>query len=143
MFTLVFIGELNAPQLIFYIYFLLMVVYNCAFYGVDIPFRENWVKARTLSVHIPVLLSFGLIIVMIALFLADLDKLHDVINNSYPVAKEDLRTSITYTALVFILLILPPMFHNLSFFAYVRDLGLYYDRKQESESPVETANEQI
>lgn len=122
-----------------------MIVVNCAFYGVEIRKRENWIKARKLTVYAPVLVAFALITVMIALFLADLDKLHEVINNSYPVPPEDLRTSITYTALVFILLILPPLFHNLSFFAYVRDLGLYYDGKNsasEDVTPMETTDEQ-
>jgi hypothetical protein len=119
-----------------------MIVYNCAFYGVDIRFRENWIKARNFTVYAPVIISFALITLMIALFLSDLDKLHEVINNSYPVPKEDLRTSITYTALVFILLVLPPLFHNLSFFAYVRDLGLYYDGgKNGGDSPVDTGED--
>ena len=111
VFTLVFISDLSIAQLIFYVYFILLVVYNCAFYGVDIRMRENWVKARVITTYVPVLVGFAFVTVVLGIFLADLDKMHETINNSYPVSKQDLRTSVTYTALVFLLLVLPPLFH--------------------------------
>ena len=64
--------------------------------------------------------------------------MHEVINNSYPVLPEDLQNSTVYVALSFLLLIMPPLFHQLSFFAYVRELSLYYNSKGKGNSAVQT-----
>ena len=118
-------------------YFVALLVLNCVFYAVPIRVKENWVKLRLYLVYIPVGVQMLLMTVFIALFLSELDKIHDKINNAYPVTEQDLRNSSTFVALTIMLYILPVFYQGLSYFAYIRELSLYYD-KSEGNSPIET-----
>jgi hypothetical protein len=59
-FTLFFSSDLNAAQTIFYIYYVLLFLVNCSFYGVGYRTKENWVKMRLFAVYLPLLAGLGL-----------------------------------------------------------------------------------
>lgn len=140
---MVFFGSLNTAQILFYAYFLCLLVANIAFISVHIRTKENWVRARNLSVYIPCGISMALHIVNLGLFLSKLDDLHAVTNNAYPVPEEDLIMTTSYVALMLLLYVMPPLFQTISFFAYARELGLYYEQKSSemvTEQQQETSN---
>jgi|LauGreDrversion4_2_1035121.scaffolds.fasta_scaffold253193_1 hypothetical protein len=80
---------MDTPQIVFYMIFILIGLYNLAFLGVGYETKIAWVRNRRFTVLLPVLVLLSLQITSLIFFLRRLDEMHDKLNNTYPVPQKD------------------------------------------------------
>ena len=129
-FTFPFFGFLDVPQIVFYLIFVLVGLANIAFLVVGVETRVAWVRNRSFTVMLPVLVMISLQITSMFFFLKQLDEMHDKLNNTFPVPEKDQLLVQSFVVNNLLLFYMIPLFMGVSYFAYALDLGRQLDSQK-------------
>jgi len=129
IFGIMFLSYLNTPQVVFYIYFIVLAIWNTIFQCLSPLTKANFLKARIFIVYLPCLILVGMQIASLVFFLRKLDEINDKVNNMYPVDEETQLNKEYFVVSNLLLFYMTPLFLAVSFVGHAVDAGRAVDAK--------------
>ena len=118
VFTMLFFGNMQAAQVVFYFFYIGFAVANISFHTCSSATRVVWVRNRLYTIYLPFALVVLLLLISLGIFLSVLDGLNETNNNAFPIPEKDATLASVYVVITFTLYLMPVLFMGISFVAY-------------------------